>query len=306
MLSYRQFFLLFLFLLSFIHLSAQEVNPVTRFHTYGSPYVDYNDNFFSGFMQSADSRQKGGFLQMPFIGNPVLVYIGEKDSTQFMAYASGYEFQQRHPETGHYAVDITRYGVHVETESTPTTLIQRFTFPDTTAVKGFLLDIDNSGSGKGNEDMNVYFIDKRTIRAYKRGNDDGSAGQYYYARFSHPFDSWNVRRERVTLSDGRKEARCKAAFTFPLKQGEQLIVRSSVSSVSSDLAYTRVEGKAPGHHFDDKRYIFNNDQSQVTQTTNSSKSTTSQSSRKPNPASPVRDQTRQPVPSHAKAFPILK
>lgn len=254
--------LLLLLAVPSLAVEAQEITPVTRFYAQQSPYVTYSDEFLSGFMQQADNRQQGGFLQLPFVGNPVLVYVGEKDSTQFMAYASGYEFHRRQPEIGRYAVDYTRYGVKARVESHPGYAVQHFTFPDTTAAKGFLVDIDNCGSGEGNEDMNVYFIDKRTIRAYKRSTKAGSTApdQYYYARFSHPFDSWNVRRERVTLKDGSKEYRCKAAFTFKLKDGEDLTVRSAVSAFGSNEAYAMVEGRKPSRPFDDKRYVFDGDE----------------------------------------------
>lgn len=296
------FFLLSLSYISSLH--AQEANPVTRYHAYESPYVDYQDNFFSGFMQRADARQAGGFLQMPYIGNPVLVYVGEKDSTQFMAYGSGYEFDVRRPETGRYEVRLERYGIKATAEDLPATLIQRFAYPDTTAAKGFLLDVDNFGAGEGNEDMNVYLVDKYTIRAYKRGAADGTPGQYYYARFSHPFVSWNVRREKVTLRDGSKEARCKAAFTFDLKKDEELIVRSSVSAVSSDLAYSRVEGHTPNRPFDDKRYFFDDEKPLLAQ---ADKPSSRQSTGEKSPTAPTAVK-RQPVrrPARQDETPATK
>ena len=47
---------------------------------------------------------------MPFVGNPVWVYVGEKDSTQFMAYASGYEFAEGLPP-GKCRARLTRYDI---------------------------------------------------------------------------------------------------------------------------------------------------------------------------------------------------
>ena len=69
---------------------AQSISPITRFHSTNSPYTQYNDQFLSGFLQTSSVlNSRNGFLQLPFVGDPLLVYVGEKDSTQFMAYASG-------------------------------------------------------------------------------------------------------------------------------------------------------------------------------------------------------------------------
>lgn len=244
-------------LVTLLSAQAQHITPVTRFYPTSGKYDYYADKYLSGFMQSANASpglRPDGFLQMPFVGDPVLVYVGEKDSTQFMAYASAYE--QAGPQTnGAYCALLTRYGIKATLTDHPAYVQQTYVYPDTTAAKGFLIDIDHAAGGKGNEDMDVIFVDRQTVRAYKRGKETGSATPelYYVAHFSAPFDSWNVRRERVTLKDGSKEARLKAAFTFKLKPGEPLRVESAVSATSTDLAYEALPGKLAARHFDDTR-----------------------------------------------------
>ncbi len=231
---------------------AQSIRPVVRFHEGDNPFAPYADEFLSGFMQTAADCPESGFLQLPFVGDPVLVYVGEKDSTQFMAYATGYEFQKRDPRAGRYEVFLQRYGIHADLTAHPAFSTQIYTFPDTTAEKGFLLDIDHATAPSPAEDMDVVFIDKCTIRAYRRSPAPGGAAYFYYARFSHPFTTWNVRRERVTIENGEKHSRCKVAFTFPLKPGERLQVTSAVSALSTNDAYALVEGHRPAKNFSDK------------------------------------------------------
>lgn len=241
-------------LFSFLNVFAQSLTPATRFHEKDSPFTFYNNNLLSGFLQStSNDNLANGFLQIPFVGDPLLVYVGEKDSTQFMAYASGYTLQQPRPNT--YQVDYTRYGILANLQNMPAYCVQHYTFPDTTADKGFLLDIDNAGGGPQNEDMNVVFIDKRTIRAYKRSEkaESGVPDLYYVAHFSHPFTKWNVRREVVRLENGQRERRCKAAFMFELPKSEVLTVTSAVSAVSTDAAYALVQSNGAKKHFSDKR-----------------------------------------------------
>ena len=233
---------------------AQCLTPITHFHASNSQYMPYTDNFISGFMQSASQQTAdNGFLQMPFVGDPLLVYVGEKDSTQFTAYASGYIFEERAPQN--YQLRYTRYDITANIAAMPAYCVQRYAYPDTTAEKGFLVDIDNAMTGAANEDMDIVFIDKRTIRAYKRStlNSSNVPALYYVAHFSHPFNKWNVRREVVRTENGQREQRCKAAFVFDLKPGEELTVQSAVSAVSTDGAYAAIGKPLAKRHFSDQR-----------------------------------------------------
>lgn len=242
-------------LLAVANLNAQNVYPITRFHAVNAPGVRYHKQFLSGFMQTAQSDTLKGFLQMPYIGRPVWVYVGEKDSTQYMAYASGYRELADDATTNAIDVLLSRYNVRARLLQKGRVCEQHYTYPDTTAEKGFLLDIDHALGGKGNEDMEVKFVDRQTIRAYKRSYDarPGDPQLYYYAHFSHPYESYNVRREHVRLENGQREMRLKAAFSFDLRSGEELVVTSSVSDRSMDDAYAMLEGHRPARTFNDER-----------------------------------------------------
>ena len=244
-------YILMVSLTASLSLSAQveeaEFRPIVRLHTADSPYAPYDDSLLSGFLQSGGRPLQSGFLQIPFVGDPVWVYVGEKDSTQFMAYSSGYQVLPAAAPSRSFSYLLERYGVRADITTAPTRWVQRYTFPDTLADKGFLIDIDHSATGAGCEDMDFYFVDRRTVEAHKRGYADSpqQPDEYYYARFSHTFKTFNVRREKVKLADGSSEARCKAAFTFDLKPGEVLTVESSVSSVSAAQACLQLTGVNP-------------------------------------------------------------
>ncbi len=288
---------------------AQHISPITRFHAANSPYTQYNDQFLSGFLQTASALNgRNGFLQLPFVGDPLLVYVGEKDSTQFMAYASGYRFEQRDSLQSIYKVDLTRYGIQALVREEPAYCVQEYTFPDTVASKGFLLDIDHALSGAANEDMDVVFVDRRTIRAYKRSiqPDGHTPSLYYVAHFSHPFHQWNVRREVVRTENGQREMRCKAAFVFDLKPSEVLTVTSAVSATSTDQAYACLNLPGAKLHVSDKRKPVSSSPSTKTQPERS----TSTEQRTPTEQRPLLAQgkvtsttPRRPSSSTAKATP---
>lgn len=246
---------LFLFSLFFAQsLCAQNLLPITHFHAESSPYCKYSDNFLSGFVQTADFDAQDGFLQMPFVGDPLLIYVGEKDSTQYTAYASGYKIKSVGNESQKYLVDYLRYGVEGRLNAHPAYVEQEYTYPDTLADKGFLLDLDHFTTGIGRDGLDVRLVDKYTLGASRRSVVHGEESRIFYiARFSHPFATWNIRREFVKLANGTKEPRCKVALTFNLKPKEKLTVASAVSKIGSDRAYAQLEGHAPARHAGDEK-----------------------------------------------------
>ncbi len=231
--------LLVFFVCAMLSAAAQCLFPVMRFHRAESRYVPYADNFLSGFMQSpsrADSL--GGVLQIPFVGDPLLVYVGEKDSTQYTAYATGCFFDENDATAGSYRARLSRYSIEATLRNRSAYCEQHYTFPDTTAEKGLLIDLDHCSTGNGDGSMDVVFMSKTTVRAYKRSTDRGGTGRrlFYAAHFSRPFSKWNIRRETVRLDDGRREQRCKVALMFDIEPGGSLSVTSAVSSESTDKA----------------------------------------------------------------------
>ncbi len=229
---------------------AQAVFPLFHFHENASQQSTsaYRDNFFSGFMQSMGTENLNGFLQMPFIGRPILVYVGEKDSTQYMAYASSYNNlnkTEEHTAQSDLNFFLNRYGIKANVKVHGSLAEQTYVFPDTVAEKGFLIDIDHALNDLDEENMSVRFVDHQTICAFKKRKSATEPTLYYYARFSKCFDSYNIRRESVTLKNGNRESRLKAVFTFDLQKDEPLKVVSAVSSASADAAYAAVEGHMP-------------------------------------------------------------
>ncbi len=236
---------------------AQAVFPLFHFHQDAqvSSVSSYHDNYLSGFMQGVGTDKFSGFLQMPFIGRPILVYVGEKDSTQYMAYASSYKNLNESADQVASTTDLSnqkdlnfylgRYGINAQVKTLGTIVEQTYVFPDTVAEKGFLIDIDHALNGLEDGNMSVRFVDHQTICAFKKQNTPEKKTQYYYARFSKRFDSYNIRRESVTLKNGTRESRLKAVFTFDLQKDEPLKVVSAVSTLSADAAYAAVEGHMP-------------------------------------------------------------
>ena len=203
-----------------------------------------------------EARQAACLL-MPVVGRPDLRYMGEKEREANVAFASPLDAASQVAMPGYYAVNATRYGVRAEMTATHSTALLRFTFPDTTAYRGFVLDGDYGLRAPAEGDVSIVFVSRqevlltRRLPATRRG--DTAQVRYVVARFERPYDAYNVRHERVTLPDARA-TRCKAEFGFELPPHTPLLVQVAVSAQSADHARSLLHTEQPSWNFDSVRH----------------------------------------------------
>lgn len=232
--------------------------PDTRIHDWdASSGYHYDDTIINGFahtrLSGTGCADFGDFLLMPFTGTPCLEYVGEKGKVQNVAYASSFSHANELAMPGYYSVFLDRYGIRVELTATERTAMHRYTFPDTAQTKGVILDLDYSIQEQTNEQMCFEQVDSVTVRAYKRNVWWAYCQDIYFiARFSRPIK--NCHELTDTVIEGTKsEPRHKAILTFDLLPGEQLLVKSSISSIDHNGARRNLEAEQPAWAFEETR-----------------------------------------------------
>lgn len=232
--------------------------PDTRIHDWDacSGYY-YEDNHINGFahtrLSGTGCADFGDFLVMPFTGTPQLQYVGEKGKAQNVAFASSFSHQNEIAMPGYYSVKLDRYGIRAELTATERTAMHRYTYPDTAQSKGVILDLDYAIQDQTNQIMRFEQVDSVTIRAYRR-NVWWAYQQdlYFYARFSRPIK--DCREFTETVTEGTKqEPRHKVVLHFDLLPGEQLLMKSAISSLDYDGARRNLEAEQPAWDFEGTR-----------------------------------------------------
>lgn len=232
--------------------------PDTRIHGWDacSGYY-YDDNHINGFahtrLSGTGCADFGDFLVMPFTGTPDLRYVGEKGKSQNVAYASTFSHRNETAMPGYYSVWLDRYGIRAELTATERTAMHRYSYPDTAKTRGVILDLDYAIQEQTNQIMQFEVVDSVTIRAYRR-NVWWAYQQdlYFYARFSRPIKSFSEFTETVQEGD-KKEPRHKAVLTFDLLPGEQLLMKSAISSLDYGGALRNLEAEQPAWDFEGTR-----------------------------------------------------
>lgn len=143
---------------------------------------------------------------------------------------------------GYYSVPLLRYGITAELTATNRVGFHRYTFPksDEAAV---IFDLENAN---GNDDILDVFVEAcgdNALRGYRTSygwSEDQRV--YFYAEFSKPFKDARIH------SVGYKPM--YARLDYETEEGEQILVKVGISSVSMEGAEANLRAELPGWDFD--------------------------------------------------------
>ena len=163
-------------------------------------------------------------------------------------------------EPGYYSTELLRYGIKAELTAAERTGMHRYTFPEN-AESAIVFDLENGGCW-----------DRAVLTDIKQESDNSISGLrfskgwaddqklFFYAEFSRPFDSIEF-----IAPDG--EHPLYARMNFATSQDEKILVKVSISPVSTEGAKANMAGEIPGWDFDkvrsDARRAWNRELSKI-------------------------------------------
>ncbi|MBQ3977259.1 MAG: GH92 family glycosyl hydrolase [Bacteroidales bacterium] len=151
---------------------------------------------------------------------------------------------------GYYSVPLERYGILAEMTATNRVGFSRYTFPasDDAAI---VFDLENGGCWDSAYDTGIEVVDSCTLKGF-RFSSGWARNQklFFYAQFSKPFSSFSLTTVREREIDGKKYPVSYGRAGFGTAEGEQIMVKVAISSVSEENARLNLETEAPGWDFE--------------------------------------------------------
>lgn len=206
----------------------------------------YSDSKIYGFshthLSGTGCTDWGDIMIMPYIGEP---------SISSAVYASQFSHTTEKTSAGYYEVMLEDDKIKAELTVTPRVGIHRYTFRKT-ADANIVLDLlhrDNVNS------CSIFFPDSLTIVGSRLSGGWASNQKVYYAiKFSKAY------YKRAIANNGKfidrpgkfKIQPEQGVFTFDMSDGEPLLVKVAISSVSSDGALRNLNEEAS--HWDFEKY----------------------------------------------------
>lgn len=230
----------------------------------------YNDPTIVGFshthLHGTGHSDLGDFLLMPTAGklqlNPGTAAYPEK------GYRSSYSKTTEKAQAGYYAVELSEPNIRVELTATERTGFHRYTFKGDEPAH-LILDMVH---GIYNYDGKVIWssirvVNDTLITGYRQTNGWARNRFIYFAMVvSKPITHYGIHAEDKEVYKGfwrrwkmdtdfaeRSGRKLKAWFDFDLQQGEALMVKMALSSVSASGALQNLLAENPGWNFEGVR-----------------------------------------------------
>lgn len=228
------------------------------------------------------SGELGNFLLMPTTG-PLKTIAGKEDGS-ISGYRSKYDKATETAHAGYYSVNLTDYGIKVETSATPHCGAYRITFPKNDLSR---IQVDLARRVGGSSDwQHIEVVDKHIFRGWIKcsplgggwgiGKGKVSYTLHFYGYSSKPLedygfysadipDGWDRKRddvvtipylERVSQAEiirgcDRQDGKHIGFFNeFSTKKGEQVEIKVGISFVDALGAERNYMAEADGKSFD--------------------------------------------------------
>lgn len=237
-----------------------EVYAYCAGYQYDDPtIVGFSHTHFSGTGHS----DLGDFLVMPTVGD-LQLNPGVAESPE-SGYRSAFSHENEVAEPAYYKVKLDDDGIVAELTATTRVGFHRYTFPQTVSAH-IILDLIHGIYSY--EDKNVWtFVrveNDSLITGYRQTNGWARTRVVYFAMaFSKPFYQYGHKKYDQIVYRGfyRKfdetknfpemaGEKIRAYFDFTMKEGEELLVKFALSSVSTEGALKNLEAELPHWDFD--------------------------------------------------------
>ncbi len=194
-------------------------------------------------------------------GPSMLMASTGPESTDPEKYASDFDHDFETSTPYYYAAELQTWGIKAELTATAEAAYYRFTFPSSAhSHLVFSLASDARLSVVGNHA--VQGSEPVYGPVNKRAETAGETREYFYAEFSHPFDSWQTWRSD-DLSHAATQTGDRIGFVTNVAttQGETIEVRVGLSYISVEQAKQNLQREIPGWTFEqtkaDTRAVWN-------------------------------------------------
>ncbi len=230
-----------------------QLSPDTRMENWdGSSGYHYSDKTIMGFshthLSGTGAPEFCDILFMPTTGT-VNVLVGDEDNSE-TGYRSKFSHKNESASAGYYKVLLDDYKVTAELTATNRTGFHRYTFPKSDK-SNIIIDLLNRDRVIDAE-MNI--ISDTEISGYRRSIRWAKDQHvYFYAKFSKPFKSAGIAIddkfvENIKTAKGKN---IKGVVNYTTKEGESILVKVGISSVSIEGAKKNLEAENSAWNFDE-------------------------------------------------------
>lgn len=216
----------------------------------------YTDNSIVGFshthLSGTGASDYGDILLMPTVGK-LQIIPGSKENPD-EGYRSRFSHEKEMALPGYYSVFLDDYKIKVELTVSPRVGFHKYTFPKTERAN-IIIDLEHGISDK-TKNAQIKVVSNTMIEGYRQSEGWASNQVIYFVmEFSKPFQSFGTAFEDNIYENRKEETgeNVKAYVQYTTIEGEQILVKVGLSSVSVEGARKNLHSEIPDWDFDKTR-----------------------------------------------------
>ncbi|TXD46375.1 GH92 family glycosyl hydrolase [Polaribacter sp. IC073] len=209
----------------------------------------YKDSIISGFSHMHLSGTGAGDLYDILIMPTNSKFSKRIEINNFKPYSS-FSHEKESASPGYYSVDLLDYGIKAELTATERTGIHKYTFPkdDSTQIHidlGYALNWDSP------TETHFKVINTTTIEGYRKSSGWAKDQRAYFViKVSKPFKDYQLFKNDTLTKSPVTGKNTKIILNYSMEEGEEIILKTGLSTATIDGAYQSLEKEAPNFNFE--------------------------------------------------------
>lgn len=209
----------------------------------------YQDSIITGFSHTHLSGTGAGDLY-DILVMPTNSRFSERIEDNHFKPFSSFSHDRESASPGYYTVDLLDYGIKAELTATERTGVHRYTFPKDDSTK-IHIDLGYSLNWDRPTDTYIKVVNDRIIEGYRKSTGWAKDQRVYFViELSKPFESYQLFKNDSLTSSPATAKNTKIILDYMTEDGEEIILKTGLSTADIEGAYASLEKEAPHFDFD--------------------------------------------------------
>jgi len=209
----------------------------------------YQDSIISGFSHLHLTGTGAGDLYDILVMPTNSKFSKRIKENNFKPFSS-FSHEKEMASPGYYSVDLLDYGIKAELTATERTGIHKYTFPEDDETQ---IHIDLGYALNWDSPTETYFnvVDNTTIEGYRKSTGWAKDQRVYFViKVSKPFNSYQLFKNDTLTTSPVTAKNTKIILEYATSEGEQIILKTGISTGNMEGAHKSLEIEAPNFNFE--------------------------------------------------------
>ncbi len=208
----------------------------------------YKDAIITGFSHTHLSGTGAGDLY-DILVMPTNSKFSKKIKENNYKPFSRYSHDKENATPGYYMVDLLDYGIKAELTATNRVGVHRYTFPKDSAT-AIHVDLGYAINWDKPTDTYIEKVNDTTIQGYRMSTGWAKDQRIYFVmQFSKPFKTYIVYKDDEVTTLPVQGTNTKIVLKYNTSEGEQLIIKTGLSTANFEGAKASLTKEAPDFNF---------------------------------------------------------